>query len=40
LDEKLARVGLMVAPFMMKYLAESIYENVLQKYNEKSENKC
>ena len=35
LNEKLARVGLMVAPFMMKYLAESIYENVLQKYNEK-----
>ena len=35
LNEKLARVGLMVAPMMMKYLAESIYENVLQKYNEK-----
>jgi len=40
LNEKLARVGLMVAPMMMKYLAESIYENVLQKYNKKSENKC
>ena len=39
LNEKLARVGLMVAPMMMKYLAESIYEKVLQKYNEKSENK-
>jgi DNA (cytosine-5)-methyltransferase 1 len=38
LNEKLARVGLMVAPMMMKYLAESIYENVLQKYNKKSEN--
>jgi hypothetical protein len=29
---------LMVAPMMMKYLAESIYENVLQKYNKKSED--
>ena len=35
LNEKLASIGLMVAPLMMKYLAESIYENVLQKYNEK-----
>ena len=35
LNEQLARIGLMVAPMMMKYLAESIYENVLQKYNEK-----
>ena len=40
LDQRLARVGLMVAPMMMKYLAESIYENVLQKYNEKSEINC
>ena len=38
LNERLARIGLMVAPMMMKYLAESIYENVLQKYNEKSED--
>ena len=34
LNEKLARVGLMVAPMMMKYLAESIYENVLKGYHE------
>ena len=34
LNEKLARVGLMVAPFMMKYLAESIYEKVLKGYHE------
>lgn len=40
LNERLARIGLMVAPMMMKYLAESIYENVLQKYNEKSEINC
>ena len=40
LDQRLARVGLMVAPMMMKYLAESIYENVLQKYNKKSEISC
>jgi len=39
LNEKLARVGLMVAPMMMKYLAESMYEKVLQKYNKKGENK-
>ena len=32
LNQKLARIGLMVAPMMMKYLAESIYVNVLQKY--------
>jgi DNA (cytosine-5)-methyltransferase 1 len=35
LDQRLARVGLMVAPMMMKHLAESIYENVLKLYNEK-----
>ena len=40
LDQRLARVGLMVAPMMMKHLAESIYENVLQKYNKKSEINC
>ena len=34
LNQKLARIGLMVAPMMMKYLAESIYDNVLKKYNE------
>ena len=34
LNEKLARVGLMVAPMMMKYLAESIYEKVLKEYYE------
>ena len=34
LNEKLARIGLMVAPFMMKYLAESIYEKVLKGYHE------
>ena len=34
LNEKLARVGLMVAPMMMKYLAESIYEKVLKEYHE------
>jgi DNA (cytosine-5)-methyltransferase 1 len=36
--ERGKRIGLMVAPMMMKYLAESIYENVLQKYNKKSED--
>jgi len=35
LNEQLARVGLMVAPMMMKYLADSIYDNVLEPYNEK-----
>ena len=34
LNEKLARIGLMVAPMMMKYVAESIYEKVLEPYNE------
>ena len=34
LNEKLARVGLMGAPMMMKYLADSIYENVLKEYHE------
>ena len=33
LNERLARIGLMVAPMMMKYLAESIYEKVLEPYN-------
>ena len=31
LDKRLARVGLMVAPFQMKYLADSIYKNILKK---------
>ena len=35
LNERLARIGLMVAPMMMKYLADSIYEKVLKPYNEK-----
>ena len=30
LNERLARIGLMVAPMCMKYLADSIYENVLE----------
>ena len=34
LNEKLARIGLMVAPMMMKYVAESIYEKVLKEYHE------
>jgi len=34
LNEKLARIGLMVAPMMMKFLSESIYEGVLKPYHE------
>ena len=34
LNEQLARIGLMVAPMMMKYVAESIYEKVLKPYHE------
>ena len=34
LNEQLARIGLMVAPMMMKYVAESIYEKVLNPYHE------
>ena len=34
LNERLARIGLMVAPMMMKFVAESIYEKVLEPYNE------
>lgn len=34
LNERLARIGLMVAPMCMKYVAESIYEKVLEPYNE------
>ena len=32
--ERGKRVGLMVAPLMMKYLAESVYKNVLEPWNE------
>ena len=32
LNDKLARIGLMVAPMCMKHLADSIYENVLEPY--------
>ena len=32
LNDRLARIGLMVAPICMKYLAESIYTNVLEPY--------
>jgi len=35
LNEKLARLGLMVAPICMKGVAEKIYENILKPYNEK-----
>ena len=38
LNEKLARIGLMVAPMMMKNLAESIYEKVLEPHNEKNKS--
>ena len=30
LNDRLARIGLMVAPMCLKHLAESIYENVLE----------
>ena len=39
LNEQLARIGLMVAPMMMAYLAESIYKRVLKPYNEKGLDK-
>jgi DNA (cytosine-5)-methyltransferase 1 len=39
LNERLARIGLMVAPPMMKYVAESIYEKVLEPYNETHNSK-
>jgi len=35
LNERLARIGLMVAPMMMYHLADSIYEKVLKPYNER-----
>ena len=34
LNEKLARIGLMVAPLQMKYLAENIYANILKPYHD------
>ena len=34
LNEKLARIGLMVAPLQMKYLADNIYKNILKPYKE------
>ena len=33
LNERLARVGLMVAPLQMKYLAETIYKNIINPFN-------
>ena len=34
LNQNLARIGLMVAPLCMKYLADNIYENILKPYGE------
>ena len=34
LNEKLARIGLMVAPIQLKGVAEKIYENILKPYGE------
>ena len=34
LNERLARIGLMVAPICMKYLADNIYNNILKPYKE------
>ena len=34
LNQKLACIGLMVAPMMMKYVAENIYEKILKEYHE------
>ena len=39
IDEKQARIGLMVAPLCMKYLADEIREQVLEPYNENSDNR-
>jgi site-specific DNA-cytosine methylase len=35
LGQRLARIGLMVAPLQMHYLSKSIYSNVLKPYKEK-----
>ena len=32
LNDRLARIGLMVAPICLKYLAETIYTNILEQY--------
>ena len=34
LNQNLARIGLMVAPICLKYLADNIYENILKPYKE------
>ena len=34
LNQNLARIGLMVAPLCMKYLADNIYQNILKPYGE------
>ena len=34
LNQNLARIGLMVAPLCMKYLADNIYKNILKPYGE------
>ena len=39
LNEKLARIGLMVAPICMKYLADEIYKQIIEPYNEVHKNK-
>ena len=39
LNERLARIGLMVAPICMKYLADEIYKQVLELYNEVHKSK-
>ena len=36
LNEKLARIGLMVAPIMLAHLASSIYKTILEPYHEKN----
>ena len=36
IDEQQARIGLMVAPLQMKAVAESIYERIIEVYNENS----
>ena len=37
LNQNLARIGLMVAPLCMKYLADNIYKNILKPYGEANE---
>ena len=37
LNQNLARIGLMVAPLCMKYLADNIYQNILKPYGEANE---